>query len=101
MPVLSPALGTTSNTTDDERIIEEVHCMECNTPISAIPSWYANVNVRFTCDVCRQKSSKVVAPVAELETPRTPLLDGEEPAIDELDDETEVDETEADSEEEI
>ena len=43
----------------DERAVEEVHCIECGAPISSIPNWYATVNVRFTCDTCRQKSPRL------------------------------------------
>jgi hypothetical protein len=77
-------------TDPDERIVEEVHCSECDVPISAIPGWYAGVNVRFTCDACRQKSPKIAAaPAAEVEAPRSgALLDGDseiEPALDDID----------------
>lgn len=48
----------------DEKHIEEVHCSECNRPIPAIPNWYAQVRVHFTCDACRQKSPRLAtAPV--------------------------------------
>jgi hypothetical protein len=74
----------------DERIVEEVHCSECGVPIPAIPGWYAAVNVRFTCDTCRQKSPKLAAPVpaAVVDTPRAALVDGDgenEPALDDID----------------
>ncbi len=48
----------------DEKQVEEVRCSECNKPISAIPNWYAQVRVNFTCDACRQKSPRLAtAPV--------------------------------------
>ena len=31
-----------------------------------IPSWYASVNVKFTCDNCRQKSPRL-SPIPSLE----------------------------------
>ena len=55
---MSTATLNTGAVDPDERIVEEVHCIECGVPISAIPSWYANVNVKFTCDNCRQKSPR-------------------------------------------
>ena len=89
----------------DERIVEEVHCSECGVPIPAIPGWYANVNVRFTCDTCRQKSPKLAAPVppVDADSPRAALADGEtegdEPALDDIDvDDIELDEADADVE---
>jgi hypothetical protein len=94
----------------DERIVEEVHCIECGVPISAIPSWYANVNVKFTCDTCRQKSPRLGQPAP------ASLADGDSPrgadgalgvdidpdlAVDDVDvDDTESDDTDAETEEE-
>ena len=43
----------------DEKHVEEAHCSECNKPIAAIPNWYAQVRVKFTCDACRQKSPRL------------------------------------------
>ena len=58
-----------SGATDEpeELAVEEVHCSECNAPMSAIPSWYANVRVKFACDACRQKSPRLTAAVPPLE----------------------------------
>lgn len=92
----------------DERAVEEVHCSECGVPISAIPAWYANVAVKFTCDQCRQKSPKLTAglPVAETESPRSSAVDtdGEgEGALDDIDIEdadTEIDDADLDASEE-
>jgi hypothetical protein len=87
----------------DERVVEEVHCSECGVPIPAIPGWYAQVNVRFTCDTCRQKSPKLAAPVpsADIESPRGALADGDsdsEPALDDIDvDDLGLDEADADA----
>jgi hypothetical protein len=73
----------------DERVVEEVHCIECGAPISAIPSWYATVRVKFTCDVCRQKSPRLgqsvaAAAAAEPEAARDPALLGEVDGDDDL-----------------
>jgi len=59
------------NMTDpDEVEVEEVHCAECNVPMPAIPAWYAKVNVKFTCDNCRQKSpGRLAAAPAAAEEP--------------------------------
>jgi len=93
----------------DERIVEEVHCIECGVPISAIPSWYANVNVKFTCDTCRQKSPRLGQPApASLADGDSPRGDGAlgvdidpDLAVDDVDvDDTESDDTDAETEEE-
>lgn len=90
----------------DERAVEEAHCTECNVPMAAIPAWYANVRVRFTCDSCRQKSSRLppVAPVLEtpLRATGEAAVEGEdEIAIDDLEGEdvdVELDEAEPEAE---
>lgn len=74
----------------DERAVEEAHCSDCGAPISAIPSWYANVAVRFTCDNCRQKSPRLAAaaPALEIDSPRAAIIDPEtdaEPALEDID----------------
>jgi len=53
--------NTTATLDPDEKFVEEVHCSECNKPITAIPNWYAQVRVKFICDDCRQKSPRLVA----------------------------------------
>jgi hypothetical protein len=95
-----PALA--ANVEPDERVVEEVHCSECGLPISTIPNWYANVHVKFTCDLCRQKSPRLAAAVTATETEAARASqdgDGEiEPAIDEIEvDDIEIDD--ADTEE--
>ena len=91
----------------DEKNVEEVHCSECNTPIPAIPNWYAQVRVNFTCDACRQKSPRLTAAVPALDPSARAAGDtAEEPALDEIADadeeedadtaDLELDETEAD-----
>jgi len=84
----------TVNEPRDERIVEEAHCTDCGVPITSIPGWYASVNVRFTCDSCRQKAGRSTAHAApELDLPRAtsggvadPETEAAEPAIDEIDD---------------
>jgi hypothetical protein len=44
-----------------EQNVEEVHCVDCGVPMPSIPGWYAGVNVRFSCDACRQKSPRLNA----------------------------------------
>ena len=34
---------------------EVVYCSDCKKPVKSVPSWLAGVNVRFTCESCRQK----------------------------------------------
>jgi hypothetical protein len=92
----------TTREIQDERIVEEVHCTECNVPIPSIPGWYASVNVRFTCDACRQKSGRSIAALAppEVETSRS-SSDGDsdnDPALDEIDDaDIELDDADAEA----
>lgn len=84
----------------DEKHVEEVHCSECNTPIPAIPNWYAQVRVNFICDACRQKSPRLAAvgaPLAGAVVVPAPVAvaaaDDPETALDEaaLDPEADVD----------
>ena len=103
------ATATPNNATleQDERVVEEVHCVECGAPISAIPSWYANVNVKFSCDNCRQKSPRLTPALAtaDNETPSAASgsIDSEldaEPALEDIDVddiEIELDDADADS----
>ncbi len=95
-----PALA--ANVEPDERVVEEVHCSECGLPISTIPNWYANVHVKFTCDLCRQKSPRLAASVAaDTESARASSTDGDgesEPALDEIEvDDIEIDDADSDS----
>ena len=89
----------------DEKVVEEVHCVECNAPIPAIPAWYAQVRVKFTCDTCRQKSPRLAAalPTAALGTERVAAVaDDVEPGLDdvaldpEIADDLDVDEPDTD-----
>ncbi len=95
------------NMTDpDEVEVEEVHCAECNVPMPAIPAWYAKVNVRFTCDNCRQKSpGRLAAAPAAAEESATAVsgvdldLDGAEDADEDVDAEMEEDDASGEAEE--
>jgi len=44
---------------DDSRkqlvIYEVVYCADCKKPLKSVPVWLASVNVRFSCDSCRQR----------------------------------------------
>lgn len=55
--------ATVETTDQDERAVEEVHCIECGVPMSSIPGWYAGVRVKFSCDACRQRRPTLTAPV--------------------------------------
>lgn len=90
----------------DERHVEEVHCSECNVPIPALPNWYATIKVKFTCDACRQKSSRAstaaAAALAEAKTQTGLSASGEdadlEAAIDDPDADGELEIEDADTE---
>jgi hypothetical protein len=41
-------------------IYEVVYCSDCKKPIKSVPSWLADVNVRFSCETCRQKHPRGV-----------------------------------------
>ena len=41
-------------------IYEVVYCSDCKKPVKSVPSWLASVNVRFTCESCRQKHPRGV-----------------------------------------
>lgn len=98
-----PALA--ANVEPDERVVEEVHCSECGLPIPTIPNWYANVHVKFTCDLCRQKSPRLAASMvaAEADSARSSSGEGDgeiEPALDEIEvDDIEMDDADSDSDE--
>ena len=85
----------------EDLTIHEVHCCECNKPISAIPAWMAGAVVRFQCEECRQKNPRNPG-MADLE-PRHTVVDADSPGIgdaDEPDDEDMDEEDEAESFEE-
>ncbi|GAB4464694.1 MAG: hypothetical protein OHK0029_34880 [Armatimonadaceae bacterium] len=73
-----------ANVEQDERVVEEVHCSECGLPIPTIPNWYATVNVKFTCDACRQKGPRLGTPLAlDPEARASSEEDSDGPALDE------------------
>ncbi len=84
----------------DERIVEEVHCIYTGAPIPAIPSWYANVNVRFFCEAAKAKSPALAAAINPLDAPSAASDNDSdvEPALDDIDDaELELDDAEIDA----
>ena len=75
-------------------VYETVYCSECSKPVKAVPSWLADVKVRFSCETCRQKHPKAYAPV-ELAGVRPAKVDDDETSADmPHDDEGIVDPTE-------
>lgn len=56
--------GAATTAEPPERVVEEVHCVDCGAPMSSIPGWYAAVAVKFSCDACRQKSPRLAAAAA-------------------------------------
>ena len=82
----------------DERVVEEVHCIYTGAPIPSIPSWYANVNVRFFCEAAKAKSPALAAVPLDVASPSVALEDGDvEPALDDIDDaELDLDDAELD-----
>jgi hypothetical protein len=63
-------------------VYETVYCSECSKPVKAVPAWLATVDVRFSCESCRQKHPKAYAPV-ELAGVR-PLRADDEDVVSEL-----------------
>ena len=62
-------------------IYEVVYCSDCKKPIKSVPTWLATVNVRFTCETCRQKHPRGVLGFDSGPGPRVPGdpdLDAEE-----------------------
>ncbi len=49
---------------------EVVYCADCKKPIKSVPSWLAGVNVRFTCETCRQKHPRGVVGFDAVPAPR-------------------------------
>lgn len=85
----------------DEAPVEEVRCAETGVPISSIPSWYANVNVKFISQQAAKKHGTLNPALAE-DAARTPTLDAEEaePAIEEVElEEIELEDEAAEDEE--
>jgi hypothetical protein len=86
---------------EDERPVEEVRCAETGVPLSAIPSWYAAVNVKFVSNAAK-KSNASYNQLLATELENRGAGDGEvEPALDEIEiDELELDDIEGEVEEE-
>lgn len=62
-------------------VYEVVHCAECGKPIKSVPSWLASVDVKFTCEACRQKHPRPFLGadnVAPVRSDRRVSDDGEE-----------------------
>ena len=55
-------------------VYEVNHCSECGKPIRSVPTWLANVQVRFNCDTCRQKHPRPFAAV-DIVSPTVGLAD--------------------------
>ena len=87
---------------EDERPVEEVRCAETGVPLTAIPAWYATVNVKFVSNAAKKASANYNALLAGDAEARGGAVDGEaEPALDEIEiDELELDDIEAEVEEE-
>ncbi|MDX1931665.1 MAG: hypothetical protein SFU56_03585 [Capsulimonadales bacterium] len=86
---------------EDERPVEEVRCAETGVPLSAIPAWYATVNVKFVSNAAKKAAASYNNMVASELEGRAPI-DGEaEPALEDIEiDELELEEIEPDAEEE-
>lgn len=78
----------------DELEVKEVRCAQTGIPIPAIPSWYANVNVKFVSDHARSKSGGTASylRIAELsEAEPDENSDPAEISLDEIDEDLTVD----------
>ena len=77
----------------DELEVKEVRCAQTGVPISAIPSWYANVNVKFVSDHARSKSGAAnYLRLAELNEPESDEnSDPSEISLEEIDEDLTVD----------
>lgn len=77
----------------DEHEVKEVRCAQTGVPISAIPNWYANVNVKFVSDHARSKSAAAnYLRLAELNEPEAEdSNDSNEISLDEIDEDLTVD----------
>lgn len=59
-----------------------IHCSECGKPLEKVPSWLANVKIRFVCDNCRQVNPQHWLPaIGEEEEEKVVAVDGEEVAF--------------------
>lgn len=67
----------------DENEVAEVRCSESGVPLPTIPSWYANVRVKFISEAVRQKSQRTMilpASLAEVDRRTAVVADGDEDA---------------------
>lgn len=89
---------------EDERPVEEVRCSETGIPLTAIPAWYATVNVKFVSNAAKKSAASYQNALlaAELEGRAGGGIDGDaEPALDDIEiDELELEDIEVDVEEE-
>ena len=89
---------------DDERPVEEVYCAETGVPLTAIPNWYASVNVRFVSNAAKKQAAGYGNASTDDGIVGRPPGDGEvdgEAALEEIElDEIEIDELETEAEEE-
>lgn len=95
-----PTTTATTTIDPDERPVEEVHCYFTGVPIPAIPSWYANVKVKFYSDVAKKNAGIGLPALSDLDSTRLreSAVDGEENE-DGNEDEIELDDIEIDLEE--
>ncbi len=82
----------------EDLVLSEVHCAECNKPISSIPAWLSNAKVKFQCEDCRQKHPRVPG-MADIESRKAVVVAASVPDPVEPDEEIEIDEAEDDTEE--
>ena len=97
-----PTTTATTTVDPDERPVEEVHCTYTGVPIPAIPSWYANVKVKFYSEVAKKNAGIGLPSISDLDSNRLreSAVDGEENEDGEIgEDEIELDDIEIDLEE--
>lgn len=87
---------------EDERPVEEVRCAETGVPLTAIPAWYATVNVKFVSNAAKKASANYNNLLAGDVDGRAAVSDPDaEPALEDLEiDELELEEIEPEVEEE-
>ncbi len=70
----------------DEAPVEEVRCAETSVPLPSIPSWYADVNVKFISQQAARKHNALNPTLLAEDAGRLPTVDSEEaePAIEEI-----------------
>lgn len=72
---------------------EVPRCIDCGTPLKAVPAWLAPAKVSFTCGSCPRRSTRTAT--ARLEKPvelkAAPLDDLDVEDVDELDEDADLD----------